>query len=799
MGVIRPLRKAAVLGAGVMGSTIAAHLANAGTPVVLLDIVPSALTEEEHARGLTLTAPTVRNRFAQTGKDRALRAQPAAFFIPQRAQLVTVGNFEDHLGWLADVDWIIEAIVEDLAPKQALLTRVEAHWRPGTIVSTNTSGLPIHQIARGRSEAFCQHFLGTHFFNPPRYLKLLEVTPLPQTAPEVVETVTAWGDWRLGKGVVYAHDRPNFIANRIGGYSGRKIVQLMLNHEFTIEEVDELTGPLIGHPRSATFRTSDLVGLDTIIHVTENSYRNLPEDEEREVFAVPPLYREMATRGWLGEKSGSGFYKRVGNEILALDYTTMEYRPRRKATFPSVEAVKTIEDPSKRLRALLRASDRVGRFLWESLSSGLVYAARRVPEIADDIVNVDRAMRWGFGWDHGPFETWDLLGVDETAKRLEEEGREVPPLIRTLLQRGDGTFYRTHNGHQEFFDLTTSRYVPVPEAAGVVVLSSPQQRSRVVATNAGASLLDLGDGVACVEFHSKLNTIGEDTVRMMHRGLEELRKQFESLVIGNQGKEFSAGANLMLLLLEAQDGNWDELNLAIRQFQRLNLAVRYCERPVIAAPFGRTLAGGTEFCLPCARVQAAAETYMGLVETGVGLIPAGGGTTEMVRRATARVPDGVDADFLPLVRWVFETIALAKVSTSAEEARTLGYLRDCDGISMNGDRLLADAKATALATVRAGYRPPLRTLIRVVGDRGLSALEAYLYLLKTAGQISEYDEVVGRKLGHVVCGGHVPYGTAVSEEYLHDLEREAFLSLLGQPKTQERMRHVLQTGRPLRN
>ncbi len=782
-----------------MGSAIAAHLANAGTPAVLLDIVPAELTDDERRRGLTLDHPEVRNRFARTGKERALRAQPAAFFAPLRAQLVTVGNFEDHLSWLADVDWIIEAVVEDLAIKRQLLDRIEPHWRQGTIVSTNTSGLPVHQLAAGRSAAFQRHFLGTHFFNPPRYMKLLEIIPLPQTAPEVIETVSAWGEQRLGKGIVYAHDRPNFIANRIGSYSSRKALQLMLDHGLTIEEVDALTGPAIGHPRSATFRTIDIVGLDTVIHVSENSYHNLPEDEERDVFVVPSLFREMAKRGWLGEKSGAGFYKRVEGEILALDHTTMDYRPRRKAAFPTVDAVKSIEDPGKRLRQLLAAPDKAGRFLWELTSSILVYAVRRVPEIADDIVNVDRAMRWGFAWEHGPFETWDLLGVADTVKRLEAEGREIPPLVRTVLQRGEGTFYRRYNGRQEFFDLKSARYQPVPESPGPLVLSKFKERGRVVATNPGASLIDLGDGIACVEFHSKLNTIGEDTIRMLYRSLEEVRKQFDGLVIGNQGKEFSAGANVMLLLLEAQNGNWEDLEVAVRQFQRLNLAIRYFECPVVAAPFGRTLAGGTELCLPCARVQAAAETYLGLVETGVGLIPAGGGTTEMVRRATARIPDGVDTDPLPFVRWVFETIALAKVSTSAEDARMLGYLRDCDGISMNADDLIQDAKDTCLAVIRSGYQPPLREPIRVVGERGLSALEAYLYLMKTAGQISEHDQLIGRKLAHAMCGGRVSYRTPVSEEYLHELEREAFLSLLGELKTQDRMRHLLQTGRPLRN
>lgn len=793
------LRRAAVLGAGVMGGAIAAHLANAGIPVLLLDIVPAGLTEEERRKGFTLEHRQVRDRLAIAGKERALRAQPAAFFTPPRAQLVEVGNFDDHLGRLAEVDWIIEAVVEDLEIKQQLLARVEANWRPGTIVSTNTSGLPVHRIAAGRSEAFRRHFLGTHFFNPPRYLKLLEIIPIPETDPDIIAVVSEWGERRLGKGIVYAHDRPNFIANRVGSYGFRKAVQLMLELGLTIEEVDELTGPVLGRPRSATFRTTDLVGLDTVIHVSENTYRNLPDDEERDVFIVPPLFREMARRGWLGEKAGGGFYRRVNGEIHTLDYTTLEYRPRKKVTLPVVETAKLIEDPAKRLRQLVADPDKAGQFLWRLTSSTLVYAARRIPEIADDIVNVDRAMRWGFAWEHGPFETWDLLGVPEVVRRLQEEKREIPPLVRAVLDRGEGTFYGTRNGRQEFFDLTTLSYEPVPTRAGVLVLADVHTQGRVVASNPDASLIDLGDGIACLEFHSKLNTIGEDTIRMLYRSLDEVRRGFDGLVIGNQGREFSAGANLMLLLLEAQEGNWEELDLVVRQFQRANLAVRYFEHPTVAAPFGRVLAGGCEVCLPCARIQAAAETYIGLVETGVGLIPAGGGTTEMVRRVTTRLPEGVDADLFPMARSAFETIALAKVSTSAEEARTLGYLRECDGISMNGDHLMQDAKEGCLALVRAGHRPPLRHPIRVAGERGLAAFEAYLYLMQTAGQISEYDAFVGKKLAYVICGGRVSYGSEVSEEYMHDLEREAFLSLLGQPKTQERMRHTLQTGRPLRN
>ncbi|HEY3249136.1 MAG TPA: 3-hydroxyacyl-CoA dehydrogenase/enoyl-CoA hydratase family protein [bacterium] len=775
---MRALRRAAVLGAGVMGGAIAAHLANAGIPVLLLDLDPGLVA---------------------AGVDRVARSQPPALFTPARAQLIETGTFDADLGRIGGVDWIIEAVVENLEIKRALLERVEAHWREGTVISTNTSGLPVHEVAAGRSDAFRRHFLGTHFFNPPRYLKLLEIIPLAQTDPVVADAAAGWGDVRLGKGIVYAHDRPNFIANRIGSYGFRKAVQLMLELGLSIEEVDELTGPLIGRPRSATFRTTDLVGLDTVINVSENSYRNLPDDDEREVFAVPPLFREMAARGWLGEKSGSGFYRRVDGEIQVLDYATMEYRPRRKVTLPSVEAARLVDDPVKRLRQLLAATDTGGQFLWRLISDLLVYAAKRIPEIADDVVNVDRAMRWGYAWDAGPFETWDRLDVAGTASRLDAEGRDVPPLVRAVLDRGTGAFYRSGAGGREYFDLTLADYRAEPGRPGVLVLAEVKSAGRVVADNAGASLVDLGDGIACLEFHSKLNTIGEDTIRMMQRAMEVVRQQFDGLVIGNQAVDFSAGANLMLLLLEAQDGNWDDLDLAVRGFQRVNLALRYFEKPVVAAPFGRTLAGGCEMILPAARVQAAAESYIGLVETGVGLIPAGGGTTEMVRRATARIPAGTDADPSPFVRWVFETIALAKVSSSAEDARALGYLRDADGISMNGARLIADAKEAALALVRLGHRPPLRELIPVVGERGLGGLETYLYLMRTAGQISEYDEVVGRKLAHVVCGGRVAYRTLVSEAYLHDLEREAFLSLIGERKTQDRMRHTLQTGRPLRN
>lgn len=793
------IRNAAVLGSGVMGAAIAAHLANAGVHVLLLDIVPTELTEDERRRGLSLNDPGVRNRFAATGLARALAAQPPAFFTPARLQLISVGNFDDDLSKLTDADWIIEAVVENLAIKRALLDKVEAYRREDVVFSTNTSGLPVHAIAEGRSDAFRRHFLGTHFFNPPRYLKLLELIPLPETDPGAVDAAATWGDVRLGKGIVYAHDTPNFIANRIGSYGFRKAVALMMELGLSIEDVDELTGPLIGRPRSATFRTADLVGLDTAINVSENTYRNLPDDDEREIFQVPPLFREMAARGWLGEKSGSGFYRRVDGEIQALDYTTMEYHPRRKVSLPSVDAARAIDEPARRLRQLLAVGDKGSEFLWRLLSSILVYAAKRIPEIADDVVNVDRAMRWGYAWDEGPFETWDLLSVADVAERLKTEDRDVPPLVQAVLERGEGVFYRPVPGGREYFDLTLADYREEPQRPGVIILADLKSASRTVADNPGASLIDLGDGIVCLEFHSKVNTIGEDTIRMMHHAMDIVREQFDGLVIANQGKDFSGGANLMLLLLLAQEESWEDVELALREFQRLNLALRYFEKPVVAAPFGRTLAGGCEVILPAARVQAAAEAYIGLVETGVGLIPAGGGTTEMVRRAAARIPHSTEADPSPFVRWIFESIALAKVSSSAEDARSLGYLRESDGISMNGDRLIHDAKEACLSLTRLGYRPPLHDAVTVVGERGLGALQTYLYLMRTAGYISEYDETIGGKLAHVVCGGRVPYRSRVSEEYLHELEREAFLSLIGSRKTQDRMRHLLQTGRPLRN
>ena len=782
-----------------MGSTIAAHLANVGVPTVLLDIVPKEPNDDERRKGLGIDSPEVRNRFARTGLERAVKAQPAAFYAPERAALVTVGNFEDHLDLIRDADWVIEVVVEDLAIKRDLLARVEARWKPGMIVSTNTSGLPVAAVAEQSGEEFRAHFLGTHFFNPPRYMKLLELIPTPHTHAWVTEAVAGWGARLLGKGIVYAKDTPNFIANRIGTYGMLKAIHLMVDLGLEIDEVDELTGPILGRPRSATFRTGDLVGLDTLLHVASNSHRNLPDDEERGIYVPPAILTEMAKRGWLGEKTGGGFYKRQDGDILTLDYRTFEYRPRKRLSTGALEAAKSIAEPEKRVAALLAMEDKYGEFLRRLTGAVLVYAARRIPEISDDVVNVDRALRWGFGWDHGPFEQWDALAAIGAADRLLPPGEEMPEALRQVRERGAGAWYRDGADGRTYLDLRSATYLPEPGLEDRILLPHLKSRGRTVEGNAGASLIDLGDGVACLEFHSKMNAIGEDIIVMTRRALERVRSDFDALVIGNQGSDFCVGANLMLILMEAQEGNWEDLDLVVRQFQGATMELRRSVAPVIAAPFGRTLGGGVEFCLGCAHIQAAAETYMGLVEAGVGLIPAGGGTMEMTKRVAAAAPEDSSADLLPLLRKAFESIAMAKVSISGEDARRLGYLRPSDGVTVNGDLLLSDAKAAALALVRGNYRPPQPGLIRVIGSRGFAAIESLLYIMRTGGYITDHDIVVSRKLGFIMCGGDVPEGTRVSEEYLLDLEREAFLSLLGMPATLDRIRHMLQTGKPLRN
>ncbi|MGI9108102.1 MAG: 3-hydroxyacyl-CoA dehydrogenase/enoyl-CoA hydratase family protein [Pyrinomonadaceae bacterium] len=800
------IEKAAVLGAGTMGAQIAAHLANAGIPVLLLDIAPRELTPDEQAKNLTLASKAVRNRIAQGGLDAARKAKPAAFFAADRAALVSVGNFTDDMARLKDCDLVIEAVVENLEIKRKLYEGVEEHRRAGSIIASNTSGIPIRQIAENFSEDFRAHFLGIHFFNPPRYLHLCELIPTEWTKPEVACAVFGFLDQRLGKGVVIAKDRPNFIANRIGTYGALVSIRTMLEDNYTIEEVDKMTGQVIGRPKSATFRTFDLVGVDVFAHVAKNLYEAVPEDEDREIYVAPVFLTDMIRSGMLGNKTKGGFYRKQKgeggvNEIWTLDHATLEYRPPQKVKLPALEMAKNMEEVGERMNALVWGKDRVGAFLWKTVSRTLRYAANRIPEIANNIVDVDRAMSWGFNWELGVFETWDAIGVEKSVGRMREEGAAVPANIERMLGTGARSFYKTENGQRFYFDFDTLEYKPVNEPAGVIILKSVKERTGVVRKNAGASLVDLGDGVACLEFHSKMNAIGGDTISMLKQSLAEVERNFVGLVVGNQGTNFCVGANLMLMLLEAQDENWEELDLMVRAFQNAVMSLRYSPKPVVVAPFNLTVGGGCEFVLHGDRVRAAAETYIGLVEVGVGIVPAGGGAKEMTLRAFDSIPRGMDdADPFPFIKRAFETIALAKVATSAAEARGLGYLRDEDSISMNRDRLIADAKQEVLALALGGYAEPQpRTDIPALGLSALSTLKLGLHQMKRGGFISDYDAVIGEKLARILTGGDLNHPTRVSEQYLLDLEREAFLSLAGQRQTQERMAAMLKTGKPLRN
>jgi 3-hydroxyacyl-CoA dehydrogenase len=767
------IHSVAVLGAGTMGAQIAAHFGNAGAHVLLLDVTAE---------------------LARDGLKRARGLKPDPFFSNDAAALVTTGGLDTGLARLAGADWILEAVVEQLDVKRALLERVEAVRRPGTIVTSNTSGIPIHAISEGRSAEFRRHWLGTHFFNPPRYLPLLEVIPTSDTAPEIVERVSRFADLRLGKGVVVCKDTPNFIANRIGLYGVIQILRTLETGSFTIEDIDAITGPALGRPKSATFRTMDIAGLDVLGHVVRNLLTQLPADEAGQ-FALPPVVEKLIEKGAVGEKSGQGFYKRQktadGSEILTLDPATLTYRPRQSPRLAPLEAARTTENVAERTKMLFLGRDQVGDFLRSTLGALLIYAARVAPDIAYSIDDVDRAMRWGFGWELGPFEIWDAIGVRETLDAIGASGAsgeivagDPSPLIADALRSGRNRF----------------REGALPPAApGLQLLKTAKDRNRVVKSNAGASLIDLGDGVLAVEFHSKMNTVGGDTLQMLDAGVKEATSNFAALVVGNDAPNFSAGANLMLILLEAQEGNWDEIDLMIRAFQRSTQALRYADVPVVTCPAGMTLGGGCEIALHGDRVQAAAESYIGLVEAGVGLIPAGGGTKEMLARSVEALPDP-RADLLPFAQHVFETIGFAKVSTSAADAQHIGYLRRTDSVSMNRERLIADAKALGLERVREGYRPPApRTAIPVGGDSLLAALKLGVHLAWRAGRISDHDAVIGRTLAWILAGGSLPHQTTVSEQWLLDLEREAFLKLCGERKTLERIQHTLKTGKPLRN
>src|ERR1700723_264516 len=754
----RRIEKAVVLGGGTMGARIAAHFANAGLPCVLLDIVPPGVAAD--------APPEARNKIVRAGLDGARKSKPAAFFTAALGGRIAVGNFDDALARCAEADWIIEVVAENLEIKRSLLARVAEFRKPGAIVTTNTSGLPVHLIAEGLPEEFQQHWAGTHFFNPPRYMKLVEVIPGPKTSSDVIETLSDFCDRRLGKGVVLAKDTPNFIANRIGTFSMLNALRLMQSLGMTIEEVDACTGPAVGWPKSATFRTADLVGLDVLMHVIKNIYETAPNDESHEMYKVPALIEEMARRGWLGDKTGQGFYKKVKGEgekeILTLAVTPMEDRPRQKAKWASLEMGKAIEDRGERLRALVgpilegQKGDKAQQFIWGGLTEMCLYAARRVPEISDSVVDVDHALQWGFAWEMGPFEMMDAIGVQAFAAQIQKEGRALPPVIEKVLASGRKGFYESEKGKTTVFDVKSGASKPLETPPGVIILKSQKEAGREVERNSGASLIDLGGGVVCCEFHAKMNAIGADLMVMLHKGLKRLDSDFDAMVIANQAVNFSVGANVVLMLVAAQEQEWDELHMAVKQFQNVNLGLKYAPKPVVAAPQGMALGGGCEIALHSAKIQAAAEAYIGLVEVGVGLIPGGGGTKEMLIRANENAASGNDLDLFHTLRPFFENIATAKVGTSAEECRDLGYLRRTDTYSMNRDRLVADAKQTALALARGGWKPAASswqegaqsTQIKVLCESFLYAAKMAVHMMTRGGYASDYDAHGARKLAN---------------------------------------------------
>ncbi len=797
---MRSVRRVAVLGSGVMGAAIAAHLANVGIPSLLLDIVPSTLTAEEEKKGLTLTDRTVRNRLGESAKAALSKAKPAPLYQREDSDLIEVGNFEDDFEKIGDCDWIIEVVVERLDIKKTVLARVDRHRLPGSIVSSNTSGVSISAMAQGKSDDFKKHFLGTHFFNPPRYMKLLELIPTHDTLPEVLGYMRSFVQDVLGKGVVVAKDTPNFIANRIGTYGLLTTLGAMKETSFGVDEVDLLTGVVIGRPKSATFRTLDIVGLDTFINVANNVFDQSTDAEEKSIFTVPGELLAMADKRWIGEKAGQGFFKREkskeGTQILALDLDTLTYRPRRKLASVSFEAAKLAPTLAQKLKALVYGNDEASVFVWNILKRVLLYSASLVGVIADDIVAIDEAMKWGFNWELGPFETWDAIGVTKSVARMRQEGLAIPPFVEQLLASGQSFYDHSNPTVKQYF--SGARYERLTADERIIDLAALKNQGKLIMGNKGASLIDIGDGVACLEFHSPKQAIGADMITMMMKAADEVERNFEALVVGSAAANFSVGANLMMMLMEAQDENWDDIDLAVRQFQNANMRLKYLKKPVVVAPYGLTLGGGAEIAMAGQRMQMAAETYCGLVEVGVGLLPGGGGVKEVLIRMMEQLPKDGELSPMPLVQKAFEVIALAKVSSSAKDAKNLGYARQSDGISVNRDQLLADAKTSALELARS-FVPKPRERVTVVGANGAALLKMGVFGMQKSGYISEHDVLIAKQVIRVLTGGNAAGGSRVSEQYLLDLEREAFLSLCGEAKTQARMQHMLQTGKPLRN
>ena len=799
------IKRVTIIGSGVMGAGIAAHLANAGIPSYLLDIVPKELTDDEKKAGLSLKDPRVRNRLAIAGIEHIKKSKPALIYSQKDVSFITPGNMEDNLDLIGQSDWIIEVVTERLDIKKKVFEQVDKYRKQGSIVSSNTSGIKLKDMADGRSKDFREHFMITHFFNPVRYMKLLEFITGDETKPEIVSFMQEFSENVLGKGIVYGKDTPNFIANRVGTFSMLDTIKTMIEDGYAIDEVDAIVGRPMGRPGSAAFGTADLVGLDTLVHVTDNVYENTPNDEKREVFKVPEFINKMVKQGWLGDKSGQGFYKKMkdetGRKKLVLDYNTMEYKDSQKYKYESLEMAKNAETPEEKSRVLISSDDRGAKFAWKVTRDTLIYALNRIPEIADDIVSIDNALKWGYNWSIGPFEGWDAIGVASSIERMKKEGLKVPDTVNRVIEKGYGRFYLDIKGDKYYFDLQTNTYNPIVRRPNVISLDSCKKKGMVLKENGSARLIDIGDGVICVEFNSKMNAIDDDIINMLNSGVDmlESRHDIAGMVLANEGETFSAGANIFLVLMAAQNKQWKELEKSIDGLHGANMRMKYASKPIVSAPFNMALGGGCEVCMHTHKIRAHAELYMGLVELGVGVIPAGGGTKEVYLRALSN--NVVKPDPMKAALHTFETIGMAKVSMSAKEAIELyGFLSPADQITLNKENLIYDAKQTVLAMVKEGFKPQRpRTDIQVAGREALATLKLGARNLRLGGYISEYDEFIANRLINVIAGGDVPPGTTVDEQKLLDLEKEAFLILCGQQKTQDRLQYMLMNNKPLRN
>ena len=799
----RRIKKVAVIGSGIMGSGIACHFANIGVEVLLLDIVPFSLSEKEEAKGLTLQDNAVRNRLVNDALNASIKSKPAPLYNLKFADRITTGNLDDDIQKVASADWIIEVVVERLDIKKQVFEKLEKYRTPGTLITSNTSGIPIKFMNEGRTEDFQKHFCGTHFFNPPRYLKLFEIIPGPNTSPEVLDFFNSYGEQFLGKTTVIAKDTPAFIGNRIGIYGIQSLFHLVKEVGLTVEEVDKLTGPVIGRPKSATFRTVDVVGLDTLVHVANGIYENCPDDEEHEVFKLPAFVNTLMENKWLGSKSGQGFYKKVKDEngksqILGLDLETLAYRKGKRATFPTLELTKNVDNVIDRFKILVAGKDKAGEFYRKNFSLMFSYVSKRIPEISDELYKIDDAMKAGFGWEHGPFEIWDAVGIEKGIQLMKANGKEPAVWVSEMLASGITSFYTIKDGASYYYDIPQKKHIKVPGQDAFIILNNIRKSSEVF-KNSGCVVEDLGDGILNLEFQSKMNTIGGDVLAGLNKAIDIAEKDFEGLVVGNQGANFSVGANIGMIFMMAVEQEYEELNMAIKYFQDSVMRLRYSSIPTVVAPHGMTLGGGCEMTLHADRVVAAAESYIGLVEFGVGVIPGGGGSKEMALRASDLFHKN-DVE-LNVLQEYFLTVGMAKVSTSAYEAYDLGILeKGKDIIIVNKNRQIATAKAVAKSMANLGYtQPVLRKDVKVLGKQALGMFLVGTDSMEASNFISEHDQKIANKLAYVMAGGDLSEPTLVTEQYLLDIEREAFLSLCTERKTLERIEHMLKTGKPLRN